>query len=66
MRIATLILLSSLFTSMTFKALFFNIFYEQCKGSIIPESRGIILQEGTRGSPYVNPDVVRLLATAVL
>lgn len=64
--IATLIFLSSLFTSMTLKALFFNIFYEQCKGSIIPESLDITLQESPERSPSVNMDVVRLLETAGL
>lgn len=62
--IAILIFLSSLFTSMTFKALFFNIFYEQCKGGIIPESLDIILSKHTQCSSYLNMDVVRFPETA--
>lgn len=69
--IATLIFLSSLFTNMTLKALFFNIFYfmdilSSAKGSIIPESLDITLQESPECSPSVNMDVVRFLETAGL
>lgn len=31
------------FTNTTFKALLFNIFYEQCRGSAVPEPLAIIL-----------------------